>query len=202
MVRPSSLVAALSLHLVVPAQQESLVAEPAPAIAMEPMAASLGGRMEKDTLSWRSRHSPRKATLLSAVLPGAGQVYNRKYWKVPIVAAGLGVSYWFIQENRSQYNYYRDAYVAIIDGDPATVDPFDGQASAGAVLNVAETYRRWRDLSVVAFGLVYVLNVMDAAVDAHFVRFDVSEDLSLQVAPSLPLAAQGAFGVGLALTLR
>ena len=155
-----------------------------------------------DTLDWRYDHSPRKATILSAVLPGAGQVYNHKYWKVPIVLGGLGVSYYFIRENNSQYQRYKDAYIAIIDGDPGTVDEFNGAYSAQSVLNVADTYRRWRDLSYIAFGAVYILNIVDASVDAHFVRFDVGTDLSLQVAPSLYTAAQGAPGLSIALTLR
>lgn len=155
-----------------------------------------------DTLGWRYHHSPRKAAIYSAVLPGAGQVYNRKYWKVPIVVGGLGVSYYFIQENNSQYQRYKDAYLAIIDGDPNTVDEFNGRYSAQNVQNVADTYRKWRDLSYIAIGAVYILNIVDATVDAHFVRFDVGRDLSLQVAPSLPLAAQGAPGFSVALTLR
>ena len=155
-----------------------------------------------DTLDWRHRHSPTKASILSAVLPGAGQVYNKKYWKAPIVLVGLGTSIYFIRENNSQYQRYKDAYIALTDNDPSTVDEFNGQFGSQTVLNVADTYRRWRDLSYIACGLVYVLNIVDASVDAHFVRFDVSSDLSLQVSPSLPLAAQGAPGFSLALTLR
>lgn len=154
-----------------------------------------------DTLSWRYRHSPRKASILSAVLPGAGQVYNRKYWKVPIVLGGLGASVYFIRENDQNYQRYKDAYIALVDGDPNTVSEF-GSASPQSVLNVADTYRRWRDLSYIACGLVYVLNIVDASVDAHFVRFDVSPDLSLELSPSLSTAALGAPGLSLSLALR
>lgn len=155
-----------------------------------------------DTLDWRYGHSPRKASILSAVLPGAGQVYNRKYWKAPIVIGGLGVSYYFIRENNGQYQRYKDAYLALTDNDPGTVDEFEGRFSAQSLLNVADTYRRWRDLSYIAIGAVYILNIVDASVDAHFVRFDVGRDLSLQVAPSLSTAARGAPGLSLLLTLR
>lgn len=151
---------------------------------------------------WRRHHSPRRATLYSAILPGAGQVYNRKFWKVPIVLGGLGASYWFIRENNQQYQRYKDAYIALVDGDPSTVDEFEGRFSAQSVLNVADTYRRWRDLSYIALGAVYVLNIVDASVDAHFVRFDVSPDLGLALAPAWSCAAQGAPGISLALTLR
>src|SRR5690606_18327145 len=64
-----------------------------------------------DTLDWRLRHSPTKATILSAIVPGAGQIYNHKYWKAPIAWAGLGISVWFIQDNKVQYRRYKDAYI-------------------------------------------------------------------------------------------
>ena len=147
--------------------------------------------------SWRLRHKPGRAALYSAILPGAGQVYNRKYWKVPIVAAGLGVSAYFIANNTREYDRYKDAYIALVDNDPATVDEFNGQFSAAAVRDVADTYRRWMDLSYVGLTLVYVLNIVDATVDAHFVRFDVGDDLSLHLRPGLDLAAQRAVGLTL-----
>ena len=161
---------------------------------------------QTDTLAsgddlWKLRHSPKRATLYSALIPGAGQVYNRKYWKAPIAWAGLGISYYFIRENRTQYDRYKDAYIAVVDGDPNTIDEFNGAYSSGALLDVANTYRRWRDMSYVAIGLVYVLNIVDAAVDAHFVRFDVGRDLSLGIGPSVPMAAQGGFGVALTIQL-
>lgn len=156
----------------------------------------------KDSLDWRSRHSPTKAAILSAVVPGAGQIYNRKYWKAPIVWGGLGTCVYFIQENTREYNRYKDAYLAIVDGDPNTTDEFNGQYSQQQLLNVVDTYQRWRDLSYIALGLVYMLNVMDASVDANFVKFDVSPDLSLTMGPSLPITAQGAVGLKLQLALR
>ncbi len=162
--------------------------------------AQQGDRPIPDT-DWRVRHKPGRATLLSAVLPGAGQVYNRRYWKVPIVAAGIAVPAWFIVDNTRQYKRYRDAYIALTDGDPATVDEFDGQFDPAAVREVADTYRRWMDLSYVGLALVYALNVVDATVDAYFVRFDVGDDLSLRVGPGLELAPQRAVGLTLGLDL-
>jgi Family of unknown function (DUF5683) len=150
---------------------------------------------------WRARHQPKRATLYSAVLPGAGQIYNRKYWKAPIVWAGLGTCIYFVQRNNRQYTRYRDAYVALVDNDPATTDEFNGAYSADAVRGVADTYRKWRDLSWIFTAGVYILNVVDANVDAHFVRFDVGNDLSLALGPSLPLASQGALGMSFSLQL-
>lgn len=155
-----------------------------------------------DTLDWRAGHSPHKATLLSAVAPGAGQIYNRKYWKAPIAWLGLGTCIYFIRDNTREYRRYKDAYIALVDGDASTVDEFNGEFSASQVLEVTDTYRRWRDLSYIAFGLVYMLNVVDATVDAHFVRFDVGRDLSLQAAPSFHTTSLGAPGLSLALTFR
>ncbi len=82
------------------------------------------------------------------------------------------------------------------------MDEFNGEFSAESVYDVMDTYRRWRDMSYVFLGLTYILNVVDANVDAHFVRFDVGRDLSLGIAPAVPLAYQGSLGVGLSLTWR
>ncbi|MEZ4806199.1 MAG: DUF5683 domain-containing protein [Flavobacteriales bacterium] len=208
-VRHCIAVCTLLLATTVHGQVDTLVVVPdstnAPLITAMPMSedsATMTTTVTRDTLDWRQRHSPQRAALYSAVLPGAGQVYNRKYWKVPIVLAGLGVSAYFIRENTKEYRRYKDAYIAIVDGDPATTDEFNGQFSADAVLDVTDTYRRWRDLSYIALGAVYVLNVVDASVDAYFVRFDVGSDLTVGLGPSLDVAAQGGAGLTLAVRLR
>lgn len=155
----------------------------------------------KDTaivLDWRARHQPGRAAIYSAILPGAGQIYNRKYWKVPIVLGGLGVSYWFIHDNNKNYQQYKTAYLDVVNGRP---DEFNGLYTADQLRSVADTYHRWRDLSYLAFGLVYALNIMDASVDAYFVRFDVSDDLTVRAGPSLGLAAQGAAGISIRVSL-
>jgi hypothetical protein len=149
---------------------------------------------------WRLHHSPRRAALYSALLPGSGQIYNRKYWKAPIVWGAIGVSFYFVRENTAQYKRYTDAYVALVDGDPATTDEFNGAYTADAVLDVADTYRRWRDWSYIALATSYILNVMDASIDAHFTRFDVGRDLSFQVLPYAPLTARGSVGLSLTAT--
>lgn len=153
-------------------------------------------------LDWRQRHKPLRATLYSAIVPGAGQIYNRKYWKAPIVWGGLAACVYFINENDQQFQRYKAAYLANVDNDPLTTDEFNGQYSADQLREVANTYQRWRDLSYVAIGLVYILNVVDATVDGYFVRFDVGRDLSMHVAPSASLTAQGAVGLSFGLTIR
>jgi hypothetical protein len=151
--------------------------------------------------TWRTRHIPKRATLYSAMLPGAGQIYNHKYWKAPIAWGGLGVCVYFIQRNNTEFQRYKTAYLAQVDGDPGTVDEFNGRFSPETVRNVADQYQRWRDLSYICLAGVYILNVVDASVDGHFVHFDVGDDLSLDLGPSLPLAVQGATGLSLRLRL-
>ncbi len=190
-------VAAQSDSLPIPQDPDTLIITSGVPEPVSPLTLS-----ERDTLDWRQRHSPRKASILSAVAPGAGQIYNRKYWKAPIAWAGLGTAVYFIRENSREFERYKTAYIALVDGDPATVDEFNGRFSSEQVLNVTDTYRRWRDLSYIAFGLVYMLNVVDASVDAHFVRFDVGRDLTLGLGPSMGTAAQGGAGLSLVLAFR
>ncbi len=157
--------------------------------------------LSDDSLNWRMRHRPARATLYSAILPGAGQIYNRKYWKAPIVWGGLGLSIYFIQRNTREYERYRDGYVDLVDDDPATVSEFEG-SNAQSVRDVADTYHKWRDMSFLAVTAVYILNVVDATVDAHFVRFDVGEDLSLNLAPAPLIAGQAVPGLSFVLAFR
>jgi hypothetical protein len=142
-------------------------------------------------------HSPRRAAVLSACVPGLGQIYNKKYWKLPLVYAGLGTCAGFFFYNVSEYNDARKAYQNKLDGDPSNdnnmpekyrpVDP--------------ESIRRYRngvrqnvDYSVLAFLLCWGLNVVDAAVDAHLKTFDLSDNLSLHINPYMQ-PANGSSGV-------
>lgn len=136
-------------------------------------------------------HSPRKATIMSAVLPGLGQAYNRKYWKIPILYAGLGTCVFFIRDNNQNFQLYKDAYIAELDDDPTTINTTPYNSSQ--LNELQETYRRWRDISYMSLAAVYVLNLIDANVDAHLFYFDVDEDLSFQVLPyALPSAGVNA----------
>jgi hypothetical protein len=135
----------------------------------------------KDTLAYKPEHSPTKASIMSAILPGAGQVYNKKYWKVPIIyAVGgyLGYAVWY---NNKEYHRFREDYKAATDNDPNTVDEFNGVVPAEQLQYVKDQYRRQRDLSFMALSVWYVLNIVDASVDANLYDFDVSDDLSLKL---------------------
>jgi len=145
-----------------------------------------------------AEHSVKKATLMSTALPGLGQVYNRKYWKVPIVYAGLGACVYFIGDNSRNYRYYRDALIAESDGDPTTINPTG--ATAAQIRPVMDQYRQWLDLSYIAFAVVYALNIVDAHVDAHLFSFDVSEDLTAQIRPTAVQTTR--LNPGLSLTIN
>ncbi|NQX91495.1 MAG: hypothetical protein HRT74_05095 [Flavobacteriales bacterium] len=127
------------------------------------------------------QHSPKKATILSAVLPGAGQIYNKKYWKAPIAWGGLAACVYFINDNTKEYRFYREAYLAELDDDPNTVN-----TTGFNFLTVEarqEQFRRWRELSYICLAGVYVLQIIDANVDAHLFYFDVDEDIALSWTP-------------------
>ena len=130
-------------------------------------------------------HSPRKAAIMSAILPGAGQVYNKKYWKLPIIYAGAAGLVYSFQFNQSHYLKYRNAYKYRIDGDASTIDNYVGIYSDDNLNTLQKYYHRYRDLTVIGFAALYALNVIDASVDAHLFTFDVSDDLSLNVQPTL-----------------
>lgn len=129
------------------------------------------------------KHSPLKATIYSAIIPGLGQAYNRKYWKIPIVYAGFaGLSY---SVYYTHYNYqgYKAAYKLYLDGDSTTNGSFKGVTSASQQKTLRDYYRKYLDLSAIGMFVWYGLNLIDAAVDAHLYYFDVSDDLSIEWRP-------------------
>lgn len=144
-------------------------------------------------------HSPRKATIMSAALPGLGQAYNKKYWKMPIVYAGIGVSAYFLQDNLTKIKDFKQSYRSATDDDPNTINT--SGYSPSQLQELVVQHKKWRDYSYLAIGLVYILQIVDANVDAYLFRFDVSKDLSLQFQPSLNMTAQPTAGISLCLKL-
>jgi hypothetical protein len=132
-------------------------------------------------------HSPKKAAYLSAILPGLGQAYNKKWWKIPIVWAAIGTSTGFIVYNQHKYKIFKHAYINYING---VTDEYTGYGSAN-LFDIQDTYHNWRDISIIVTAGFYVLNILDAVVDAHFFRFDISEDLSLEFTPNLNFVKPG-----------
>lgn len=138
------------------------------------------------------RPNPTKATWYAVVCPGLGQIYNRSYWKVPIVYGGVATLTYLISWNGKMYNDYRNAYQDIMDNDPNTNSyeallyyNSNGDLSwkQSTLQRKRDYYRRYRDLSIFGMTLLYVVSIIDAFVDAHLYDFSVTEDLSLRVEP-------------------
>ncbi|MBR1593704.1 MAG: hypothetical protein IJ659_02890 [Alloprevotella sp.] len=154
---------------------------------------------------------PKRALWLAAVLPGAGQIYNRKYWKLPIFYGGfLGCTY-ALMWNQQMYRDYSQAYLDIMDDDPNTKSYLDmlppryditGREERFKTIfkNKKNYYRRYRDLSAFAFVGVYLLSILDAYVDAQLSVFDISPDLSMHLEPAVisqpGLRQTNAYGLG------
>jgi hypothetical protein len=130
-------------------------------------------------------HSITRAAVYSAVLPGLGQAYNRKYWKIPIIYAGFGVIGYFIYSNTQDFNQYKEAYVYTANGETYETDnPLVGRYNANQLKEGMDFYKRNRDLSYIVGAVWYIANVLEAYVDAHFFDYDISDDLSMKVSPS------------------
>jgi hypothetical protein len=153
-------------------------------------------------------HSPKKAVIFSAIVPGAGQVYNhiampkgkkKAFWKVPLIYAGLGATGYFLIKNqktqvslRKEYDYRMTYEMAL---DPKW-EPYDNEG----VLTLYNQYLDRRDLSILGFSAVYLIQLIDAGIEAHFVDFDISEDLSLSLEPAY--FGKNTVGMGLTLNFR
>lgn len=139
----------------------------------------------KKTKAQEQNHSPKKAMLLSTVLPGAGQVYNKKWWKVPIIYAGIGISVYAAMWNKDQFDTYRNAWNIRNDGNEDTKDAYDGIYSDLQLIQIQNYYDKNREISIAFAVGFYALNILDANVDAHLFEFDVSDDLSMKVEPTV-----------------
>ncbi len=135
-------------------------------------------------------HSIKNALIYSAIVPGAGQIYNhiampkgqkKAFWKVPLIYAGLGVSTYFLISNQAKQKEFRNEYQLRLDTGTGS-DKWSAYDDAG-ILTLYQNNLKWRDMSILALGVVYILQVADAGVEAHFVNFDVSQDISLKIDP-------------------
>jgi hypothetical protein len=144
------------------------------------------------------KHSAAKAMLFSAICPGLGQIYNHKYWKLPIIYVGLGVATYFIITNQNYYNTYSDA---VSD----TKNPYYGLYTSDQLSDIINYYHRNRDLSVIIAAGIYILNLVDANVDAQMNGFNVSDDISVKFSPNLvpnPMSGTMCFQAGFKLVKR
>ncbi|MGC9341713.1 MAG: DUF5683 domain-containing protein [Bacteroidales bacterium] len=148
-----------------------------------------------------SSKDPQKAALYSALLPGWGQIYNEKYWKLPIVYAGFGTFIYFIDRNS---RYYKDLRQKLIDPD-YEMKYFEGDFTEDQLTRGKDLYKRWRDLSIIGTGAFYILQIIDATVDAYLFDWDVGEDISLRLEPSAtpainPVLPANSFGISACLS--
>jgi len=143
----------------------------------------------------------RKATIMSALVPGLGQIYNKKYWKVPIIYAGLGGFGYMFYENNIKYKYYRSALLLSVDnGGFAVADNIN--YSTEDLQKLKLNYKKYRDFAVMGIGIFYLLNLIDANVDAHLKTFDVSDNLSMNINPWQTISSGGRWAAGLSIKLN
>lgn len=129
-------------------------------------------------------HSPRKALMYSLICPGLGQVYNKKYWKIPFIYGAGGAFLYFINYNQTKYKKFRDA--RFDERDTQRAVEIDGYLYQYNNLEIAQDYfRRYRDLSIAGLAAIYLISAIDAMVDAHFFYYDISENLSMRIQPAV-----------------
>lgn len=170
---PDSVAAALAAPVILPDTADTVAARPKP---FQPI--------------------PKKAALYSAIFPGLGQAYNRQYWKLPVVYAGVGIAGYFITSNLTRYRTYRKAYIARLSREPddyAYLNDTDLQL-------IQESYKRSLDMAVLFSALGYAAQIIDALASAHLRNFDISEDISMRLGPVA--APNGGIGFGLAVNFQ
>ncbi len=167
---------------------------------------------------------PLKATMLAVALPGAGQIYNRKFWKIPVVYAGFGVLFYSAGVNSKNYTTYMqayqdftdvipetDSYRDVIPADPETYDPVlhpdtydpsSAQYYEDGLLRMVDYYKRYRDLSYIGIAAWYLLSILDANVDASLFEFDVTDNLDITLAPMVMPLPGGYKGAGLSASIK
>lgn len=148
--------------------------------------------------------NPGTAVWLSLALPGAGQAYNKKWWKLPIVYGVLGVLTYTEIDNIKQYNILKDNYRWVVDGDPTT-NPSEAPYTLMDATRLKFYRDQWRgyvELNTVLLGLAYILTATEAYVDAHLARFDVSDDLSLRIRPAMHATPDNGYAIGLGVALQ
>ena len=184
----------------------------------------------QDTLSVIKPHKhhfkaePLKATMLAVALPGAGQIYNRKFWKIPVVYVGFGALFYSAGFNSKNYLMYMqayqdftdvipetDSYRELIPADPETYDPIlhsesydpaNAKYYEDGLLRMVDYYKRYRDLSYIGIAAWYLISILDANVDASLSNFDVTDNLDITLAPIFMPMPGGYTGAGLSASIR
>lgn len=153
----------------------------------------------------KKRHSPLKAALFSAALPGLGQGYNKKYWKIPIVYAGFGGLGYALYHTTTEFRNYRAAYRLQVDEDPLTYGQYKGVDDPATLQSYRDYYKRFVDISAICTAVWYALNIVDAAVDAHLFDWNMSDDINVSWRPVFNNTTgygQAGIGVGIRVGLN
>lgn len=151
-----------------------------------------------------AKHSP-TAAILYSIIPGGGQIYNRKYWKVPIIYTMLGASSYFLTMYASDMMLYRREFINRRDGNTEQLVPGLAKYPDENILSMKQESQRNMEICIAATAIIYTLNFIDAMVDAHLYYFDVSDDLALQWSPMVmpnPVNTSPSYGVGLTLCFK
>lgn len=169
--------------------------------------------IETPTYVADSSHSPKKATIMSAVLPGLGQIYNdihkpsnkrsRLWWKLPLIYGGLGTGAYFFIQNQKEYSFFRDKRLELLDSGNSSIsiEGYPYSLDDDDLKSLTDQYARWRDLSVVGTLAVYLINIIDANVEGTLIHFDSSDDLSFEIRPASGFVSYQAYaGASLKLT--
>lgn len=177
---------------------DSVIAGDAKEIGINQSSVVIDSTKIKEKRDWSTwRPNPQKALWLALVIPGGGQIYNRKYWKLPIIYGGIMGCIYAMTWNNMMYKDYSQAYLDIMDSDPTTqsynkflhlgkqIDSSNEERYKQIFKSRKDKYRRWRDMSLFVMIGVYALSVIDAYVDAELSEFDISKDLSLKVEPAV-----------------
>lgn len=181
-----------------PAQQETIKNDSVAVSKKLPISVSDSAVVIKVPRDWNTwTPKPQKALWMALVIPGGGQIYNRKYWKLPLVYGGMMGCIYAMTWNNTMYKDYSQAYLDIMDSDPNTqsynkflhlgntIDESNIERYKTIFKKRKDKYRRWRDLSFFCLIGVYALSVVDAYVDAELSEFDISKDLSMKVRPTI-----------------
>jgi len=177
------------------------------------------GRLEDDTVESgaplrKKDLRPRRATIMSALVPGLGQAYNKKYWKLPILYAIGGVLVYFVRFNNQYYKAFSKAYndttysvehslQTLVWGTSAgSIYPNLGQYSPTNLKTLRDYYRRDRDLSIIGLVGIYLINVVDAHVDAHLRTFNINDNLTMEINPKISPGLFGSFAPGICLNVK
>ena len=131
----------------------------------------------KKTIAQEQNKSPNKAALLS-IVPGVGQIYTEKYWKIPIIYSALITSGYFIYDNNNKYKKYKNTYLNRLNGINDNLN-----YSNSELITLKDYYKRNREISIMLFSLSYILNIVDASVNAHLFEYEINENISLKIEP-------------------